>query len=77
MNAVVWHGDSLSRQCKGVFLIENAVDDYLGFSDINIMPYNSTVKRYFQISKWNGQIYPEHIETGLKVWNEILNKRFI
>lgn len=68
MNAVVWHGDSLERTCRGVFLIENAKDDFLAFSDINVMPYNDTVKKHFDVKEWVSDSYPEHIETDSEKW---------
>ncbi|KRL56649.1 N-6 DNA methylase [Furfurilactobacillus rossiae] len=68
MNAVVWHGDALTRECRGVFLVENPTDDFLAFSDVNIMPYSEATKKYFQVSKWVGDRYPEHIETDLDEW---------
>lgn len=68
MNAIVIHGDSLERTSKGVFLIENSMDDMLKFSDINIMPYSDEVKKYFQIKKWDQQRYVEHIETDSDLW---------
>lgn len=72
MNAVVWHGDSLERTCRGVFLIENAKDDFLAFSDINIMPYSDEVKDYFQIKEWVGEPYANHIETDNDKWSQIV-----
>lgn len=68
MNAVVWNGDSLSRECRGVFLIENAEDDVLAFSDINVMPYTDEVKKYFDVSEWTGEHYPDHLETDINRW---------
>ncbi|WP_304057804.1 SAM-dependent DNA methyltransferase [Levilactobacillus namurensis] len=68
MNAIVWNGDSLSRECRGVFLIENPQDDVLGFSDINVMPYNDDVQKAFNVSVWDGDHYPEHTETDLNEW---------
>ncbi|UZX32445.1 SAM-dependent DNA methyltransferase [Lactobacillus helsingborgensis] len=67
MNAVVWHGDSLTRKCKGVFFIENCLDDAHSFSDVNIMPYTKEVKEYFSVSDGSKERYPKHIETFLKI----------
>ncbi|BDR56896.1 N-6 DNA methylase [Xylocopilactobacillus apis] len=74
MNAVVWQGDSLARTCKGVFLIENPTDNHMGFSDINTMPRTDDVKRYFEIDKWVGDPYPEHIETDMFDWAKAMDK---
>lgn len=58
MNAIVWQGDVLERTCKGVFFVQNDKDDALSFSNINLMPYNDTVKREFDISEWTEDKYP-------------------
>lgn len=76
MNATIWHGNSLDRTCKGVILIENAKDDFLSFSDVNVMPYNEEVKEQFNISEWSEQKYPNHIETEMGEWEyNVLEQR--
>lgn len=52
MNATVVHGDVLSREVKQVYYLQNTKDDFLSFSDINIMPHNKTVEQEFNIKKW-------------------------
>lgn len=52
MNATVVHGDVLSREVKQVYYLQNTKDDFLAFSDINIMPHNKTVEQEFNIKKW-------------------------
>lgn len=44
MNAVVVHGDVLSRKAYGAFFVQNDADDHLTFSSLNILPYNSLVE---------------------------------
>lgn len=39
MNAVVAHCDVLSRECFGVFFIQNDKDDHMMFSNLNLIPY--------------------------------------
>lgn len=74
INCVVFHGDSFTRKCKGVFLIENQDDEYISFSDINLMPYNDEAKAYFNVNQWDNldsfgnKIYPEHVETEFDDW---------
>ena len=68
MNAIIIHGDSLERTAKGVFFVENSADDYLAFSDVNVMPYSDCVMQEFGIKAWQGQRYPEHIETDSEQW---------
>lgn len=50
MNAAILHCDSLERTCKGVFYIKNEKDDSLTFSSINLMPYNETVEKHFNVT---------------------------
>lgn len=57
MNAVVIHGDALSRKCKGIFFINNENDDLLSFSNLNLMPYTKDVEDYFQL-KFTDFKYP-------------------
>lgn len=76
MNAIIWHGNSLDRTCKGVIFIENAKDDFLSLSDVNVMPYNEEVKEQFNISEWSEQKYPNHIETEMGEWEyNVLEQR--
>lgn len=62
MNAAVFHGDSLSRECKQIYFVQNDHNDPLRFSSINVMPHSDTVKREFKVSAWTE---PEikHIES--------------
>lgn len=62
MNAVVIHGDSLSRNTKGVFFVQNYEDDYLCFSDLNIMSYSNDVANEFGVNFYKGEYYKPHIE---------------
>lgn len=62
MNAIIIHGDSLSRQIKQVYFIQNDFDDVLQFSSINIMPHSDTVAREFEVEKWLEPAKP-HIES--------------
>lgn len=63
MNAVVVHGDTLSRKAKGVFLVENDDNDFLSFSSLNLFPRNETVAKEFNIAQWSDDTYPQHIES--------------
>lgn len=75
MNGIVIHGDSISRNAKGVFFIQNFTGDHLQFSDLNVLPYTDDVAEEFNIQwewvKKEGKktevistegYYPEHIE---------------
>ena len=62
MNAIVIQCDVLTREAKGVFFIYNSSNDYLHFSDFNILPYNKEVEKEFNIHFKNYN-YDEHIES--------------
>lgn len=61
MNAVVVHGDVLSREAYGVFYIQNDYDNHLGFSSVNILPRTEAVANaglYLPL-KWSDKIFYE------------------
>lgn len=71
MNATVVHGDSLQREVKQVYFIQNEKDDFLQFSSLNVMPHNEMVTREFSVIKWiddpidhiESINWPEHLGT--------------
>ena len=70
MNAIVIHGDSLSREAKQVYFIQNTHDDCMRYSDMNIMPHNDLVAKEFDIRKWleepvdhiENKDYPDYVK---------------
>lgn len=58
MNAIVIQCDVLTRQCKGIFFIYNQTNDYLKFSDFNVMPYSSEVAQEFNINFQDNRYNP-------------------
>lgn len=62
MNCIVIHGDTLDRAAKSVYFVQNSKDDFMSFSDINVMPRTDEIARYFDIRKWVGPA-KEHIES--------------
>ena len=64
MNGAAIHVDSLTRDCYGIFFIQNDADNPVGFSSINIMPYSEQAADYFKV-KFVEQRYPAHIESPL------------
>ena len=62
MNATVVHGDSLQREVKQVYFIQNEQDDFLQFSSVNIMPHNEMVTKEFNVAKWLEEEV-DHIES--------------
>lgn len=62
INASVVHGDVLSRKdAKGAFLVQNELDNHLGFSGIYTMPYNDDSADYFSV-KWTDTELSRHAD---------------
>jgi type I restriction-modification system DNA methylase subunit len=62
MNAVVLHGDVLSRKFKGVFFIQNEKDDHLHFSSLNVVPDSDGLRKFLMIYDYQNE-YPDHVES--------------
>lgn len=62
MNATVLHGDTLTRNFKGVFFIQNEADDFLGYSSLNVVPDSADLREMLMIKELKN-IYPAHIES--------------
>lgn len=62
MNCVVIHGDTLERNIKQIYFVQNSHDDYMKFSDINVMPHTDKVKEKFNVSNWSEKAI-EHVES--------------
>lgn len=52
MDGVVISGDSLSRSISQVYFIQQAQDDHLGFSSLNVMPRSLDVEQAFDVKAW-------------------------
>lgn len=65
MNAVVIHGDTLARRTKDVYLVENDMDDPLGFSSLNVFPRSKQPMRAFDIRSWEGDGVGPHAESPM------------
>lgn len=71
MNCAVVHGDTLERSAKQVYFVQNSADDFLGFSDINVMPHTEEVAEWFDIYEWEEDAI-DHIESGYVSMNPAL-----
>lgn len=49
MNGVVVHCDVLTREAYGAWFIQNDTDNHLGFSSLNLLPYNESTERELNI----------------------------
>ena len=63
MNAIVVHGDVLTREVKNVYFIQNTKECYLAFSDLNVMPRSEMVEQEFNVVQWIDEGHEEHIES--------------
>lgn len=71
MNAVVIHGDSLSREIKNIYFIQNIKDDSLSFSSLNVMPRTSAVEREFDVHEWIGEPIKHIEDTKYPKWMNV------
>jgi type I restriction-modification system DNA methylase subunit len=62
LNGAAIHCDSLTRECYGVFFIQNDDDNPIGFSSVNVMPYSKEAESYFNV-KFIEEKYPAYIES--------------
>lgn len=67
MNGIVVHGDALTREIKNVYFIQNTSDDYMKFSDLNVMPRSELAEKEFNIRKWIGDGIV-HVESPYIEW---------
>lgn len=49
MNAIVFHGNSLTNEIKDVFWIYNESNNPMGFSDLYICPHSERIEKMFKI----------------------------
>lgn len=52
INANVLHINTLTRQCKAAYLVENARNDMMTFSDVIELPKNDKCMEAFDIREW-------------------------
>lgn len=71
MNAVVIHGDSLSRKIKNIYFIQNSKDDSLSFSSLNMMPRTPAVEREFDVHEWIGEPIKHIEDTKYPRWLDV------
>lgn len=67
MNGILVHGDALTREIKNVYFIQNTSDDYMKFSDLNVMPRNELAEKEFNVRKWIGDGIV-HVESPYIEW---------
>lgn len=66
MNAVLVHGDVLSRKAKAVYFVQNDADDHLTFSSLNVLPQTDAVANvgvYMSVEWTDGIMVEPHIES--------------
>lgn len=78
INAIVVHGDALTREINNVYYILNDKNDFLAFSTINVMPQNRTTMKEFNVKMWVDKPI-DLIEADTELWKSNLgnSKDFI
>lgn len=76
MNAVVIHGDTLEQTANQAYFIQNANDNPLGFSSVNVLPHSKAVQEFLSIKEWTADPI-DHIEDELSnvVWRPLPNEQ--
>lgn len=67
MNAIVLHGDVITREFKQVYFIQNDSDDYMKFSNINILAHEKWLMEELDIRKWLEEP-KQRIESPILEW---------
>ena len=68
MNAIVVHGNALEGQVKQIYFIQNSHDDFMAFSDVNVMPHSDDATREFGVKAWKEDAI-DYKESGEVIWN--------
>lgn len=74
MNVCVIHGDTLAKTAKQVYFIQNAKNDALSFSSVNVMPHSDGLARYLGINEWTEEPI-NHIEDTLEDVKWLFSKK--
>lgn len=75
INAIVVHGDSLSREVNNVYYLLNDKNDFLAFSTINVMPQNRTTMKEFNVSRYIDKPI-DHIEADINMWRDNVGNKY-
>ncbi|WP_298833772.1 N-6 DNA methylase [uncultured Planococcus sp.] len=68
MNAVVVHGDVLTREAKAAYFVQNDRDDHLTYSSLNRLPQNDATAELLAVTWANAYAFAEHTESPV-VWH--------
>lgn len=71
MNAIVVHGNVLEGKVKQIYFLQNSNDDFMRYSDINVLPHSSDCTKEFGVVEWLEEEI-KHIETSKLVWQHAL-----
>ncbi|GEO68050.1 N-6 DNA methylase [Levilactobacillus spicheri] len=75
INAIVIHGDSLSREVNNVYYLLNDKNDFLAFSTVNVMPQNRTTMAEFNVSRYIDSPI-DHIEADINMWRDNVGNKY-
>lgn len=71
MNAIVVHGNALEGQIKQIYFIQNSHDDFMAFSDVNVMPHSDDAMREFGVKSWKEKAI-DYKESSKVEWQRAL-----
>ncbi|GBD74222.1 hypothetical protein TEHN7126_2235 [Tetragenococcus halophilus subsp. halophilus] len=52
MNATVLHGDGLEQKVKQIYFVQNDENDFMKFSDLNVLPHSEICEKEFCVKEW-------------------------
>lgn len=74
MNAIVIQCDSITRVAKQAYFIQNSQDDFMAFSDINVIPHTKEAMALLDIRGWKEEAI-DHVESEKVLWQYALPPR--
>lgn len=71
MNAIVVHGNALEGHIKQIYFIQNSRDDFMAFSDVNVMPHSDDAMHEFGVKTWKEKAI-DYKESSKVEWQRAL-----
>lgn len=71
MNVVVVHGNVLEGKVKQIYFLQNSKDDFMAYSDVNVLPHSTDCTKEFSVNEWlESEI--KYTESREVVWQHAL-----
>jgi Type I restriction-modification system methyltransferase subunit len=77
-NGLIYHGDSLEGKYKNIYFIQNTENNWLGFSDVNVVlrnNFDNDDKEWLGINEFYGEQAIEHIESKFPDWIPLIEEK--